>query len=373
MTDQPSLRTTWGGLLRIVIKAALLFALCNVIYAVAQPLPLLGRLSLYGWLLPYRERLPYSENPAASNSITTSQLNAMFAAHAVSRPKAADEFRVLLVGDSATWGWLLPADQTPAAYINAANAQLEDGRRVVAYNLGYPVMSLTKDLLLLDDAGRFAPDLIVWLVSLESFPADKQTYPPVVAQNRAAVLSLSERYRLDVDAAALSPDPAFPTIFHQRRELADLLRLQLYGFGWAAAGIDQAIPAEIPRRRSDFDDDGLLAFNVWDAPTTLTADDLALEVLEAGVANSSTPVIVVNEPMFISDGENSDQRYNSLYPRWAYDQYRALMVDAANAHGWVYYDWWDTIAPAEFTDSPVHLTPAGAAALAERILAVIGE
>ncbi len=39
------------------------------------------------------------------------------------------------------------------------------------------------------------------------------------------------------------------------------------------------------------------------------------------------PVLIINEPMFISDGQNSDLRYNSFYPRWAYDQFHRLLND----------------------------------------------
>ncbi len=52
-----------------------------------------------------------------------------------------------------------------------------------AYNLGYPVMSLTKDLLILDYAQRYQPDLIIWAVTLESFPYDKQLFPPLLQNN----------------------------------------------------------------------------------------------------------------------------------------------------------------------------------------------
>lgn len=42
----------------------------------------------------------------------------MFASHVVSgRPSA--EFRVFLIGDSATWGWLLRNEETLAGQLNA--------------------------------------------------------------------------------------------------------------------------------------------------------------------------------------------------------------------------------------------------------------
>lgn len=376
--DNAQSQATWGFILRVIVKAVVLFALCNLVYALVNPLGLLGRASLYGAVIPARDRFPYGEQPSQSYSVTITDLNTMFASHAVAQPKAADEFRVLLVGDSATWGWLLEHDETYAAYINAAGVQLDDGRRVVAYNLGYPTLSLTKDLLILDAARRYEPDLIVWLVTLESFPPDKQIPAnpldqPIVHDNPQRVRELAAQHDLALAVGNLTAPGWFAqTLIGERRDLADWLRLQLYGFSWAGTGIDQVI-GEYDLRRSDFAEDGLLAFNQWDAPTTLTRDDLAFDVLAAGVAHADAPVILVNEPMFISSGENSNQRYNSLYPRWVYDQYRALLAELAAENDWRYVDWWDIIAPDEFTDSPVHLTLDGSQALADRLLTIILE
>lgn len=80
-------------------------------------------------------------------------------------------------------------------------------------------------------------------------------------------------------------------------------------------------------------------------------------------------MLIVNQPIFIADGANSDLRYNAWYPRWAYDDYRRLMVNAASANGWALLDSWDALPPAVFTDSPVHFTPEGAQLLADQIAA----
>jgi hypothetical protein len=165
----------------------------------------------------------------------------------------------------------------------------------------------------------------------------------------------------------VNPDLLDSSIVGQRRNLADLLRLQLYGFSWTATGIDQAIPENIPLRRSDFEED--LSWQDYEAAVPLTSEELAMEVLEAGVAMAGeTPVLIVNEPMFISCGQNSDLRYNSFYPRWAYDQYRLLLEEAAVANEWHYLDIWDRIVADEFTDTPVHLTPEGSRQMAEMVM-----
>ena len=364
---------TWLTTSRVLIMTALLFVACNVIFAILNPMEALGRMSLYNGVLPGRERLPYGEDSAKSYNLSMPNLPAMFASHIVSQPKAADEFRVIVIGDSGTWGWLLDNRDTLAGQINAQNLTTADGKRVVAYNLGYPVMALTKDVLILEEALKYQPDLIVWPVTLESFPRAKQVFPSIVQNNAARVRLLIDRYQLNLDpndARFVDSDFAGETIVGQRRNLADWLRLQALGFSWAATGIDQAKPAEVKLRQSDFEQD--VSWQDFKAPTTLTENDLAFDVLGAGLKIvGDVPVLIINEPMFISSGQNSDLRYNSFYPRWAYDQYRELLNDRVAANNWRALDLWDSIAPGEFTDTSVHLTPQGMAQLAKVVGAEI--
>jgi lysophospholipase L1-like esterase len=71
--------------------------------------------------------------------------------------------------------------------------------------------------------------------------------------------------------------------------------------------------------------------------------------------------------MFISEGQNSDIRYNLYYPRWAYDDYRRLLAQVAEDNGWNYLDLWNLVPGSEFTNSAIHLTPEGEAQLAAAI------
>ena len=364
---------TWAVILRLLLKAAALFLLFNLLFAWLQPLEQLGALSLYNTILPGRDRLPYGENPAAAYNLSLNNIPAMLASHEITGPGADDEFKVLVIGDSGAWGWLLENDETLAGQINALEMTAGDGRPVVAYNLAYPIMALAKDLLLLDAAlctGETdcrEPDLVLWPVTLQSFSRDQQLQPPLVRENPDRMRPLIDDYRLALDpddGRFADPNIWQRTIVGQRRALADLLRLQLYGFSWAATGIDQAYPEEIRLRKSDFDAD--LNWADVEEPLTLDESLLALDVLRAGLERAGdVPVLIVNEPIFISDGGNSDLRYNAWYPRWAYDDYRDLLAASAVADGWNYLDLWDDIEPEEFTDSPVHLTPAGTQRLAE--------
>ncbi|MCP4424390.1 MAG: hypothetical protein GY803_07865 [Chloroflexi bacterium] len=359
MNDQSGI--SWHFVSRVVVKAVILFVLLNTVFAVLNPMEILGRPSFYNHLLPGRQRLPYGEQIAESHNLSLTNIPAMFASHAVSQPKADDEFRVIILGDSGIWGWFLENEYTLAGQINAANRITDNGLRVTAYNLGYPIMSLAKDLLILDEAMRYEPDFIVWPVTLESFPRKKQLVAPIVRHNGERIRPFIAQHRLNLnsnDEQFINPTWFDRAIIGQRRQLADLLRLQTVGFAWAAAGIDQSIPADIPLRKTDLD-----ANTSWQSFTKdalFTADDLAFDVLAAGMARAGdAPVLLVNEPMFISDGANSDLRYNSFYPIWAYDLYREMLAETAVTHNWDYLDLWDYIPPDEFTDTPVHMTAAG--------------
>jgi hypothetical protein len=362
-----------GRILRnVVLKAALLFVVIDLLLAVIDPLPMLGRLSAYNTLLPGRLRLPYGDAPDQDYNLSLFQLDALFGSHVVARPKAADEYRVLLIGDSSVWGWLLPAQDTLAAQLNRAGLISAAGKQVRVYNLGYPILSLSKDLLLLSMVQRYQPDLIVWLVTLESFPADKQLFPPLVQHNPGPMRELIARYHLSLnpdDPSFVNPSFWDRTLIGRRRDLADLLRLQLYGVEWAATGIDQALQATYTPLTVDLPADP--SFHRLQPPH-LASGDLALDVLQAGVsAAGPVPLLIANEPTFVSHGQNSDIRYNFFYPRWAYDDYRQLLAAEAQSHGWRYLDLWEAAGNDQFTDSPIHLTAEGNARLAAKLVAPI--
>jgi hypothetical protein len=353
----------------VILKALVLFSVITLLFAVTDPLPVMGRISAYNRFFPGRERLPYGDDPQRAYNLSLFNLDAMFASHKLAAgSKPADEFRVIVIGDSATWGFLLPSDQTLAEAINKAGYTLADGRQVKVYNLGYPVLSLTKDLLILSRAMQYNPDLIVWPVTLESFPYDKQLYPPLLQHNPGPVRDLISRYQLHLnpdDPSLIKPSFWDRTLIGARRDLADLLRLQLYGGMWAATGIDQYIPATYTPRQEDLSAD--VAFHNLQPPH-LSRSDLAFDVLGAGVKMAgNVPVLIINEPMFVSHGKNSDIRYNFYYPRWAYDDYRRLLAEESSANAWNYIDLWNGADNTEYTNSAIHLTPKGTAQFADQV------
>jgi hypothetical protein len=352
--------------LRVIIKGVVLFFAFNILFALWNPG--FANLSGYNRLFPGRKRLPFGENASRAYNLSLYNLDAMFASHIIAAgTKPAGEFRIILIGDSSVWGILLKPEETLAGQLNANNLTV-CGKSVRAYNLGYPTISLTKDLIILARALDYQPDLILWLTTLEAFPLDKQLTSPIVANNPQSVRDLTNRFRLGFNAY----DPAFSSaslwdqmLIGQRRNLADLFRLQFYGILWAATGIDQVYPVNFPPAQVDLESD--TAFHDI-KPPVLDPTLLALQVLDAGFRLAGdVPVILVNEPMLISTGENSNIRYNYFYPRWAYDQYRQLMLRRSQQSGWRYLDLWDLLPAGEFTNSAIHLTPAGEVILARRL------
>ena len=354
---------------RILTKALLFVVLFSTAFSLLMNVPV-GRISLYNHLYPGRERFPFGENPAASYNLSIYNLDAMVASHEISAAgKAPDEYRVFVVGDSSTWGFLQQPQDTLAGLLDSRGLLL-DGNKVRVYNLGYPSLSVLKDLLIIERVRQYQPDLIIWLVTLESLPMDNQLDTPLVANNPLAVNRLIDRYQL----AGFSKQPVNwkeATLFARRREMADIIRLQIYGAMWAATGIDQDYPEEYTPALRDFDvDESFYNFTPYD----LDEDRLALDVIDQTIqVNDDIDFLVVNEPILIAQGENSDVRYNYYYPRWAYDQYHVLMQDNMDKTGINYYDLWDIVPQEYFTNSAIHLDKSGEEILAERIASIIIE
>lgn len=359
MEQKPSRIRFFG----VLLKATLLFVLFNFAFIYLQNIPP-GKLSFYNFIFPGRERFPFGETRESYN-LSLFDLDAMFASHVLAgAEKTPDEYRILLIGDSSVWGTLLAPEQTLAGQLNA-NAITACGKKVQAYNLGYPTISLMKDLMFLDQTKQYQPDMVIWLTTLEAFPNDKQLSSPIVANNVERVQQLITNYQLLADLsdpALVNPSKWDQTFVSRKRALADILRLQIYGVLWSATGIDQFYPEDYEHAQIDLEPDeefhGLTSLQ--DASFQ---DALAFNVLDAGMSAVPVPTILINEPILISNGLNSDIRYNFFYPRWAYDEYRQLLKEHAAARSWPYLDLWDLVPRQEFTNSAIHLTPEGEAML----------
>ncbi|MGD2161861.1 MAG: hypothetical protein PVG04_02115 [Anaerolineales bacterium] len=357
----------WVLIRTVLIKTIILFVFLNLLFALVYPLDFLGSISAYNLIFPGRLRFPHSDVPERAFNITTSNLEAMFQSHEISREKD-DEFRIAVIGDSSVWGFLLEPRETFTASLNKMELQTREGIDVRFYNLGYPTLSVTKDLLLLDRAMEQQPDMILWFVTLESLVEKTQLESPILQLNPAAVGTLFGMYGLSLQADhdEFETHSFFDmTIVGSRVELSELIRLQLYGFAWAATGVDHYIPESYNQRSEDLSAE--LEYKGFQ-PGELESGELYFEALNVGIdAAESLPVVLINEPIFVSSGKNSDIRYNFFYPRWAYDQYRSMISEQVSRNEWDYVDLWDLVPASEFTDSAIHYSVYGNKLVADRI------
>lgn len=357
--------------LRVLLKAIFLFVVLNIIFALANP-PV-GKITLYNYLVPGRLRFPYEQEPAfyfiGFNAPIYEDYDAMFGAHVISHRKPSDEFRLILLGDSATWGVSVQADEMLSEQINRLDIQTCDGRRVRAYNLAYPFSSLTRDLLILDKAMEYEPDMVLWLITLSTLEP-KTVERQFIAPHWERYLRLANTYKLrssHFSQPIQEPSLWEKTIIGQRKRLKNIVFTQALGVLWAATGIDnhEGLQSEAPppdtNVGNNLDYEGRLPGEL-----STTSESLMLEALVAGFhLVGDVPLVVVNEPIFVANGVNHLIRYNEFYPRWVFDEYRQVMIEWMKQRNYTWLDFWDAIPPGEFADQYFHRRSSGEKRLAE--------
>jgi len=350
----------------VIVKALCLFVLVNVVYAAIKP-PI-ADISIYNTLLPGLERLPFG-NASDPYTVTLDNVDAMFAAHEISTEKVPDEIRVALVGDSSIFGESLLSDNTLSGQWNQLGSQC-NGKNIKIYNLGYPHPSVIKDLVFIEEVAAQQPDVIVWFVTLNTV-MNQYRLNPFLTGNRERALQMMETYDIPFgprkELSEQTPVFYQDTIIGQRSFLARWLKLQALGLLWYTAGDDfhllehgnpEVISADVTKSPS-----------YRDLPLNSDLEEsLLLGALVAGrdIAGE-IPVLLVNEPIFIASGMHSDVRYNDLYPRWAYDQYRGYLTEHAQANSINYLDMWNAVPPEFFVDTPLHLSADGERLFAEQL------
>ncbi len=322
--------------------------------------PGMQRESIYGILGLKRERLPLSTVSPFDNALDVGTLGSMFASHVISNSKAPDEFRVLVLGDSTTWGLQLRADEVLPGQFNQLGLTCGK-KRLRFYNLSFPRPSATKDLLILDQALATKPDAIMWFVTWYTLSPKTRVDHWLIEQNPGAYRRLGTRF--DFLPRDYKPLTWAERVFAGDSAVFRTIRYQLYAPVQMATERDNiAGPPHVPATELSADEsfEGL-------KPPTLKPNRVSIDqVADFMELATGTPVLLVNEPIQIMQGmANSDVRYNSYYPRWVYDQYRSTVAEAASANGWNYLDVWDLFPEQSFADTPLHLKPEAHRELAE--------
>lgn len=352
---------------RLILKIIIFLLLFNLICILITYFPI-GKLSLYNKLFPGRPRMPFGENSSQSFNLTLNNMDAMIASHEISKTsKNPETFRIFLIGDSSIWGFMQKPSDTLAGLLNKGIDFECEGKPIEVINFGYPSLSVLKDLFFIHRAIDFEPDLFLWFVTLESLNNKDQLATPLVQNNPAELIEVISEYGLKYDPKNYTFWDR--TLVKQRRNFADLLRLQIYGIMWAATGIDQELPETFTPALRDFDAD--LSYKNY-IDQEISAEDLALDVIEKTIDKiTTTDLILINEPILISKGKNSEFRYNFYYPRWAYDQYREIINNFVRTEQIKYYDFWDLVPETNFTNSAIHLDIFGEELLAKEIRQII--
>lgn len=349
----------------VIVKALCLFVLVNLVYGLTEPS--VADISIYNTLVLGLERMPFGDY-SDPYTVTVDNADAMFAAHEISAPKASDELRVALIGDSSIYGEGLLSSETLSGQWNQLDPQCAD-QQIKIYNLGYPHPSIIKDLVFIDEVKERQPDVIIWFVTLNTV-MNQYRLNPFLTGNRERALQMMETYDLPFGPRKMLSEQKTgfyqDTLVGQRSFLARWLKLQALGLLWYTAGDDfhlehgntEIISPDV-KKSPDYRDL---------PPGSDLRASLLLDALTAGHAVAGEiPVLLVNEPIFVANGMHSDVRYNDLYPRWAYDQYRGYLLDHTQKNSISYLDLWNAIAPEYFTDTPLHLSKDGEHLLAEQL------
>jgi hypothetical protein len=345
-------KQTW---LRLALKVLAILIVVNVLYIAVRPYDAVVPYSIIGRVVPLRKRIIL---PAREEQAQLGPVEMLLNAHEISQPKAPDEFRVVVLGDSGINGWGLGDDQTINAYLTTMGVDLQ-GRKVRAYNLAYVGFNATRDLLIADAALAYQPDLILWFVTLNTFI---ETEPDrLIAFNQVRMTRLTTQFQLsDLNAQRFGHYENSwwqQSLFSQRADIFQWINFQSYALRQSQfSGMDSNLI------RDHLSDQYLIA---PDAPTSLPMPNQNWLPLTALSQLSSTPVFIVNEPIYIA--ADSANTYNSFYGKTLYDQYRQAFTSFCNENHLWCLDLWNSLSPSDFTDSPVHHSAHGNQTLASQV------
>jgi hypothetical protein len=349
---------------RLLLKAMGLFIVFNFAFATLD-VPW-GKLSIYNTIVPGRLRVPYEQQPEyynfAHNLPVFEDFDAMFASHVIAQEKAANEYRIVVLGDSADWGFHLQPKQIFTEQLNARNLVTCDGKQIRVYNLAYPLPDAVKDLLILDHSLKYEPDAVLWFVTAMSLQ-DKSSAKSLIIPHSRRARQLFERYDLEPEVAQYLAEPTFwdQTLLGRRQVIKKIITLQIYGLGWMATGVDfyqrPYEPVWLAEKNPSKTQKQTNSWNDWD-----------FSVLQAGYSLAGDiKMVVINEPIFIADSDNPEADYNSRYTRPFYDAYRSQLQEWMAEEGHVFLDFWNLLPPTGFSDNPIHRSADGESLLADAL------
>lgn len=360
----PTLRAT----LRVMLKAIILAVVINVICLVTHfnPVATLTRLNLWGLVGNGRARLIYQSD--VRNGFLP--IESLLATHVLAyTPKAPDEFRVFVFGNSGPYGAGLDDEETLAGQLNQANIRI-NGKRVVVYNLAFPNSNVVTCTLILNAALRYQPDLAITFVTANMFN-NEQTYwdqtQVMINLNRERLEQLAAEYGMtDWLEPRLSPRPFGYELLGIRDQntLIPWFDSLFYPFvQYPIVHPNRRIAQEpLPATPNNFE-----AISGTYPVLNPTWDFLTISAQMMQAVGGR--FWVINQPTVVIGGPHSDDSYSPLYGRAFYDAYEATIQSYTQTRHLWYTDMWQVVPAEYYTDSELHLNKQGTSILAKTLTA----
>ena len=345
---------------RVVAKALLIVAIVNLAYAYLSS-RMGGGLGL-GPLLPAQSRFPiyvrgHSEQTASGFGIqSVFDVPTLFWSHRISRTTKPDsEYRVLLLGDSTVRDSLLAEDMQ-------AGQLTKCGRTVRIYSLGYYGPSIMKDLILLREAMKYKPDLVVWFFEQEALLGEPKSF---ARSNSDRLATLVRTYDLPGRVAHADTTGWWYTesLAGQRTRLNLQVRLVIdywllrQGLGQNDAEVTRLAINQVSAAAGKTNDPlwRRIANSYGELRPALPAQpaspDYLFSAITAGQAVAApSAVIMINEPVNLGKGAGQ-------YEPVQYGAYAELVARIAAAQGWNLLNLWDLVPVSDFIDRIHHGEP----------------
>jgi hypothetical protein len=182
---------------RVLIKTIVLLVIFDALLIVFDIPARIDQWSLYRSFTPPTVRLGLARQIGDPAWWT---LEPLLAAHEIAQPKAPDEFRVIFLGDSATFCLYCRSNEAIPQLFTDLGLTV-DGKRVRGYNLAYPGSDWLKDILILKHTLKYQPDAIVWPVTAKGSGDQPLPQEPdahlITRLNAAELPTLAQPYNLD--------------------------------------------------------------------------------------------------------------------------------------------------------------------------------
>jgi lysophospholipase L1-like esterase len=296
-------------------------------------------------------------------------LNLLLRQHEVCWRRSEHEKRIFLFGNSTIFGYPHPADDTAIEILNRRLEQTGAGAHL--FNLGFVLTYNVKDVLILREALRYEPDVIVFSVMLNDFVrVAPLRYPPILkffSENSREV----ERFADENPAGVAEPlalwreaqadEARRVAAWRTLRDAGILVRVAVGN--WAREVRQRLFPdmppglAPIERKRSYTCGD---VMRQYAERQTGWQEWNSLAYLEQVRDETGAEILVVSWP---AAHDPKGPCFNGRYTTEALEGYRQWIAAETRARGFRFVDLQADFPQGEFVDS-VHPTASGQATVA---------